>query len=355
MPVGSGPYKVSSISRDSSGVPIEYDMSAFDEIFSRRAVYRFGIVLKSSPTRAKRFRRFEGRRRRCAMANIDPSTMPIELKGMKTLVSPFTRIFGLFFNQNQNAIFADKAIRVALDESAPKQEIVKNVLDGYGVPLDGPLTTSLDTATDSASFALASSTLSKDGWKNINGTLEKTSKKTSTPLSFSVSTGDISDLSATADILKDAWGSLGAQVDVKVFNQSDLAQTVVETRNYDALLLGMVLGDHPDLYAFWASSQRNYPGLNVAEYVNVKADKVLSDMRQTSNVAAQTKDEQQFLSYVASDTPAVFLYSPDFIYAVPSDIKNISLGPITVSADRFENIWQWYIDTDRVWSVFVQK
>ena len=48
------------------------------------------------------------------------------------------------------------------------------------------------------------------------------------------------ELSATANILKDAWSELGINVDVKFFNQSDLAQSVVETRNYDALLLGMV-------------------------------------------------------------------------------------------------------------------
>lgn len=351
VPVGSGPYKVSSVLRDSSGVPTQYEMSAFGN-FALGTPYISSIDFKIFSSQGDAFDALKSGAV-SAMANIDPSTMPLNVKGTDALVSPFTRVFGLFFNQNQNTLFADKSIRVALDESAPKQEIVQSVLDGFGVALDGPLPSSIDTA--SSSLSLASSTLFKDGWKNVGGTLEKTSKKTSTPLSFSISTGDIANLSATANILKETWGSLGAKVSVKVFDQSDLAQSVVETRSYDALLLGMVVGNHPDLYAFWASSQRNYPGLNVAEYTNVKADKVLSDMRQTSNVETQTKDEGQFLSYVASDTPAVFLYSPDFIYVVPSNIKNITLGPITLSADRFENIWQWYIDTEKVWSVFAQK
>ncbi len=354
-PVGSGPYAVESVTRDSSGVPTDYFLKAFDG-FVLGVPYIENISFKIFPDDTDAMAAL-GNGSVSAFAGIDPSKMPIAVSGVRTMVAPFTRVFGLFFNQNKNAVFADKSVRTALDESAPRQNIVASVLNGFGVALDGPLLNSTAPNVDaSSSLSLASTTLAKDGWKkDATGTLEKTSKKQSTPLSFSISTGNVPELVATANVLKDAWTSVGAEVNVEVFDQSDLTQSVIETRNYDALLLGMVVGNHPDLYAFWDSSQRNYPGLNVAEYTNVKADKVLSDMRQTSDATKQTADENQFLSYVASDTPAVFLYSPDFIYAVPSDIKNISLGPITSSADRFENIWQWYIDTEKVWSAFVQK
>jgi len=355
MPIGSGPYEVTSVSRDSSGVPTDIALSAFND-FVLGAPYIQNISFdifsdNQSALDALKKHRVD------ALANIDPSAMPISVTNTKTLIVPFTRIFGLFFNQNQNVLFADKAIRTALDESAPRSEIITNILNGFGQAISGPVpspTTSFANASDTLS--LASSTLAKDGWKmDSTNTLVKTAKKQSTPLSFSISTGDAPELSATANILKDAWSELGINVDVKIFNQSDLAQSVVQTRNYDALLLGMVVGRHPDLYAFWDSTQRNYPGLNVAQYTNAKADKVLVDMRSTSNSTAQISDENKFLGYVASDTPAVFLYTPDFIYIVPSDIHNITIGPITTPADRFENIWQWYIDTEKVWGWFVHK
>ena len=358
-PVGSGPYSVSSITRDSSGVPTDYELSSFAN-FALGAPYIQNISLKIFPDATSAFDALQ-KGQVGAFAGIDPSAMPISEKGSRTIVAPFTRIFGLFFNQNQNAIFADHAVRTALDLSAPRQAIVSSVLNGFGSILTGPLPSqtvgeNIPSASSSTTINVASTTLSKDGWKIAStGVLTKTSKKSSTPLSFSISTGDVPQLVAAANILKEAWSSLGANVDVKVFGQSDLAQSVVETRSYDALLLGMVLGRHPDLYAFWDSSQRSYPGLNVAEYVNAKADKVLSDMRSTTTPSVETSDLNKFLSYVASDTPAVFLYSPDFIYAVPSSIKNISVGPVTVQSDRFENIWQWYIDTEKVWSVFVQN
>jgi peptide/nickel transport system substrate-binding protein len=357
-PVGSGPYAVSSISRDSSGVPTGYLLSAFNG-FTLGTPYIENISLKIFADDASALDALK-KGEVGALAGVNPSDMPIAVKGARTIVAPFTRVFGLFFNQNRNALFADHAIRTALDESAPRDAIVKSVLNGFGLALTGPLVSSgmqYSASTSASSLSLAMNTLARDGWteSSTTGMLMKTSKKSSTPLSFSISTGDVPELAATANILKDAWKSLGAEVDVKVFDQSDLAQSVVQTRSYDALLLGMVVGRHPDLYAFWDSSQRNYPGLNVAEYTNAKADKVLADMRTTSDPVAQTSDENKFLSYVASDTPAVFLYSPDFIYAVPESIRDISVGPITIAADRFENVWQWYIDTEKVWSGFVQN
>ncbi len=354
-PVGSGPYALSSVSRDSSGVPTQVSLSAFDN-FVLGTPFIQNISFKIFPDAASAVSALKSGAVD-AFAGIDPSSMPITAKGSRTIVVPFTRIFGLFFNQNQNAFFADHAVRTALDESAPRQQIVDSVLYGFGRSIDGPLPSQTITPiSTSTAINMASSTLSRDGWKKgADGNLVKTSKKTSTPLSFSISTGNVPELVGTANALKEVWGALGINVDVKVFDQSDLSEQVIATRNYDALLLGMVIGRYPDLYAFWDSSQRNYPGLNIAGYTNAKADKVLADMRSTSTPAVETSDQNKFLSYVASDTPAVFLYSPDFIYVVPSAIKNISLGPITLQADRFENIWQWYIDTEKVWSVFVQN
>jgi hypothetical protein len=65
-------------------------------------------------------------------------------------------------------------------------------------------------------------------------------------------------------------------VDVKIFDQGDLSQNVIRPRKYDALLFGEVIGRELDLFAFWHSSQRNDPGLNIALYANSTADKILS-------------------------------------------------------------------------------
>src|SRR3989338_3284862 len=83
-------------------------------------------------------------------------------------------------------------------------------------------------------------------------------------------------------MLKTMWQKIGVRVDVKISEIGELNQNVIRSRKYDALLFREIVGRALDLYAFWHSSQRNDPGLNVALYTNTKVDKLLEDVRTTS-------------------------------------------------------------------------
>jgi hypothetical protein len=50
--------------------------------------------------------------------------------------------------------------------------------------------------------------------------------------------------------------------------------------------------------------------------------------------------------------PAVFLYMPDFIYAVPKSLHGVDLRTVTIPSDRFNSIANWYDTTDKVWKIF---
>jgi peptide/nickel transport system substrate-binding protein len=148
---------------------------------------------------------------------------------------------------------------------------------------------------------------------------------------------------------------MGAQVNVKIFEQGDLSQNIIRARKYDALLFGEVVGRELDLFAFWHSSQRNDPGLNIAEYANSAADKALEELRQTADPARRATLLQTFTNEVQKDIPAVFLYAPDFVYSIPNDIAGVDLGFIETPDDRFLSLPQWHKETDEVWPLFVQK
>mgnify|MGYP000750596946 CR=1 FL=1 len=62
----------------------------------------------------------------------------------------------------------------------------------------------------------------------------------------------------------------------------------------------------------------------------------------------------QFSEIIQRDIPAVFIYSPEFMYVVPDKIQGINLKDITTISDRFYNIEKWYIQTEKVWKVFVK-
>jgi peptide/nickel transport system substrate-binding protein len=364
LPVGSGPYMVGTVTRNSGGIPDYYDLvpstkASGDKPYISHYIFHF------YPSERDLLASYD---------NGDINTMsgisPEEAKSLSTdanvLSSPLPRVFGVFFNQAENPALLQKEVRQALDLAAPKEDIVSTILDGYGTPIDSPLPPSLfpwsnqptdDTKkSDEERFAEADTLLAKAGWtrNTQTGVLEKKSKKDTMTLSFSISTGNAPELTKVADKLRDAWQKLGAHVDIQVYETGDLNQNVIRPRKFDALLFGEVVGRDADLYPFWHSSQRNDPGLNIALYANSKVDKLLEDSRKQSDPERREADYKSFDQELKNDIPAVFLYAPNFIYVVPKDLYAVSIGNLSSPSDRFTTIRKWYIDTDNVWQIFVK-
>jgi peptide/nickel transport system substrate-binding protein len=99
------------------------------------------------------------------------------------------------------------------------------------------------------------------------------------------------------------------------------------------------------------SGERNHPGLNIANYTNSKVDKILQDIRTTSDKDKRIALYQNFEKEIYKDNPAIFLYSPDLVYIVPKDISGISLLGIAGSSERFATVNRWYKETEKVWQI----
>jgi peptide/nickel transport system substrate-binding protein len=356
-PVGSGPFSVSSVKRDSSGIPTTYTLSSFRK-YALGQAYISKFILHFYQNEADALDAYKAHdiESISGLSATDLST----LKPSGTVEeTTLPEVFGVFFNQNQQTLFTDAAVRRALDEAIDRQQIVESVFSGHAAPLSGPIPPgiidSLTQTSPAGDLDAAAALLAKDGWtKNSDGILQKKIKKTTQTLAFSISTANVPELRATAELMKETWEKLGASVDVKIFEPGDLNQNVIRPRKYDALLFGEIVGRELDLYAFWHSSQRNDPGLNIAMYVNSRADKALEDLRKTSDPEDRTALYQKFASTVSSDTPAVFAYAPDFIYVLPKSVKGVTLGVITTPSERFIDAYRWYIESDRVWSFFIK-
>jgi peptide/nickel transport system substrate-binding protein len=381
-PIGSGPYKIDSVKTNASRVPVLYRLVPFED-------YTFGepyidtLAISFYKNEESLLAAFEN-------GEIDnvSTVSPEYAKSMKTglariKTTPLPRVFGLFFNENVATVFTQSEVRTALDMTAPRQEIVQNVLLGYGNPIHGPIppgllpqpsatttalsisTTTPPRATTTPPVLVSTSTpieqaqklLAKNGWKynETEKILEKKTKTQTFRLSFSISTGNAPDLKKTAEMLKAEWEKLGAQVEIKTFDMGDLNQTVIRPRKYDALLFGEIVGRDLDLFAFWHSSQRNDPGLNIALYTNSKADKILEDVRTQSDVMKRLEKYSLLEQEIAKDVPAIFLYSPDFIYIISDAVKGFSVTHATVPSERFENVHEWHTETDRVWKIFSSR
>lgn len=360
---GSGPYIIKNVRTSSSGIPSSYDLVSFKK-FALGEPYIKKITIKFYANEKDLVDAYKGGSVD-NISEISPSIAEeLAKSGYDIKTTSLPRIFGLFFNPNQAPIFTDVNVTRAFNTAINKDRIIKEVLSGYGEAIDSPIPPHLLQTTELSSEATvlhtgnidtAKDILVKDGWTaGADGILEKKKdKKTTTRLSFSIATSDTPELKNAAHFIEEDLEKIGAEVDVKIFETGTLNQDIIRPRKYDAVFFGQIVSHETDLFAFWHSSQRNDPGLNIAEYTSAAADKLLTDAAGMLDTEKRTNAYLAFAAQVEKDMPAVFIYSPDFIYPVNKDIKGIVLDRITIPSDRFLAVYTWYRTTEKLWKVFL--
>ena len=190
--------------------------------------------------------------------------------------------------------------------------------------------------------------VSKTTRAKLNEVCFKPPEKT-LPLKFSLATVNEPYLVELSNLLKNQWQNLGVEVEVKTFEPSQISQDIIKPRNYEALLFGEVLGLIPDPFPFWHSAQKKDPGLNLAIYEDKICDKLLEEARQSLDKAERKEKLEKFQDVLIEDAPALFLYSPDYLYFVSKEIKGINAKIIADPSKRFLGIENWFIKTERKW------
>lgn len=365
-PIGSGPYQIDAIettTKNGDEIPTSYTLKAFKHFaLGRPHLATIKFVFAGSEDELVVMLK-KGTVDAINSISHEQGTILSE-SGYRVEHTPLPRVLAVFFNQNQAPIFADSAVREALAQSIDKREIINKALAGYGDTLDSLLPPgalgyerSLGQKLLADRLMVARQTLEKAGWKFDDKTSlwTKKNKKETLTLQFTLDTSEAPELKKVSDELKIMWEKLGVPVEVRVFATGDFKETIVRPRKFDALFFGQVLGRDSDPYPFWHSSQRTDPGLNIASYTNANVDKILSDARAETDTEKRLKLYRDFTKEISRDNPAIPLYAPEFLYVVPQKVQGISLGIITVPAERFLNVYQWYIETDGVWKIFARK
>ncbi len=168
-------------------------------------------------------------------------------------------------------------------------------------------------------------------------------------LAFTLTTVDQPMMIKTAEVLQKQWEKIGIKLEIQTFNIDYLEQEIIKPREYEMLLLGEILGSAPDPFPFWHSSQSKDPGLNLSVYGNKSVDKLLEVARQIFDNDRRQSILEEFQNILIPDAPAVFLYSPHYIYFTDKSVKGIDIHTITDPSKRFDGIEKWYIETKRAW------
>ncbi len=379
--IGSGPYKIGSVMKNSDGIPVRYNLMRFTK-FALGTPHIKNLDITSYANERDLIRDLANHSIDQASGISPENSEKIKNAGYTIHTATLPRIFGVFFNAANNKIFADQTVVHAFDIALDRKEIVGQALGGYGAPIHSPIPLTImsetsGTADDNAELEVAKSMLDKAGWavgtdgvrvrggaKTITRT-KKVGKKTVTEkvtvaggptirLAFSLSTGNTPELQESSELVKKQLESIGAQVDIKIYETGPLNQ-IIRDRSYEALFFGTIINHESDLFSFWHSSQKTDPGLNIALYSNKAADNILESVQKISDRASRLNKYKDFIKQFNNDLPALLIYSPKYLYATSPKLSHISFETITIPSDRFISVYTWYASEDHIWKIFTKS
>jgi ABC-type transport system substrate-binding protein len=207
--------------------------------------------------------------------------------------------------------FNDMRVRRALSMAIDVDKIIDYVLYGQGGRITGPFVKQTDYYNQvikpipynpQAALRL----LEEAGWRrNKEGWLEKDGKR----FQFTLITNSGNDLrKAVLAIVQDAWKQIGIDVRTDLLEWSVFIQERVDKADFDALILGWVMGIEPDLYQIWHSSQTHPYQLNFVGFKNSEADDLIIKIRQEYDHERQAVHCHRLHEIIAREQPYTFLY-----------------------------------------------
>ncbi len=237
--------------------------------------------------------------------------------------------------------FADVRIRRALTHAINKQELIKGVLLGLGKPANGPfhpdswafnpdvLDYEYDPQKSLALFAEA-------GWMpGADGVLEKDGKQ----FIFTVITNQGNDQRLkTAQIISERLKAVGVVMKIETREWQAFLQNHVNTRRFEAIIIGWSLGLDPDLYDIWHSSKTGEREFNFVSYSNAEVDRLLIEGRQSCDQAKRKTIYNKVHELITKDQPYTFLYVPDATPILHKRFKGVEESPIGIFYDFIR--WQ---------------
>ena len=350
-PIGSGPFRVEGFKKDSNGTILSYELRAFPQYFEG-APFLQKVVLYFYGSEEDMLSAYR-RREILAASNVTPGSFPEDLKNQKdTVIHDVSqpRVFAVFLNEKKNAALAEEPVRRALALATDRERLVREVLDGHGDPaysLFSPNTSAYSSAGEASVFNPdeAVKILEDAGWMlGDDGVREKGGVR----LEFDIATPNWDELVKTAHMVENGWNEIGAHVTVSVLENVSDAQRTIRSREYAALVYGLAMTFEPDPYSFWHSSQTGELEHNFSLFSDKRADELLSNSREELSADARAGMYREFQEILATRMPAVFLYSPRYVYVQRRSVQGFSARAINTPASRFQDIARWYMSTKRV-------
>ncbi|MCL5017120.1 MAG: peptide ABC transporter substrate-binding protein [Patescibacteria group bacterium] len=352
-PISSGPYKYVNYALRRDGFITEYNFET-NPNYAGKKPFINQISIKFFQGTNELIDAFNSRNID-GFGNLNPKDIDKIKISNKITELRMPRYYAIFFNQNSNDALKDISVREALNLATDKNKLVSEIFNGKADVVNQPIMPSVegyDGQIGSEQFSLdaASTLLDKGGWliNSSTGIREKKIGKSVVTLDLQMIVPQIQFLSDAADIIQNDWQKIGVKLSLIKLDPNDITQEIIKTRNYQMLMFGNILGNDPDIFSFWHSSERFYPGLNLALFQDNKADTLIETIRQESDAGKRLGEIEDLQKEIDSQKPAVFLFSPYYLYVSVKNLSGLDNKTLVTPSDRFKNISEWYLQTTRV-------
>jgi ABC-type transport system substrate-binding protein len=256
-------------------------------------------------------------------------------------------------------LFDNKTVRKALTHAVPREEIIEQVFHGYARVQTGPFFYKYPSYNDDVkpyeyNLDRARTLLDKAGWdqKTDAGVRYKTIDGKRVEFSFDMlHYADSPEFSQTASIISDRLKQIGIQMSPDPIKWNEFLETI-QSRKFDACIIGWAMGYVSDPYQVWHSSQAGAgAGSNHVGWVHDPTDELVEQIRVTMDPEKRRGLYHEFHKLLHEHQPYTFLWTQKAITAhysylhsvgetAPSELPVSSIRP---NLDRMK----WYIPADR--------
>ncbi len=233
----------------------------------------------------------------------------------------------LFFNLTN---LTDINFRYAMEYSISRNTIVRKYLNGFAIPVDGPISETSWAYYDSKSMLhftynpiLAQHYLQTSS-ANINQN------------NLIVYYDNVPNSIIT--YLKNAWSNIGINVEFVKRNKNSINE-IIKSGKYNAILTNIKGSVDPNNFSLWYS--KSYK--NISHLSNSTIDRFLLIGINSINRKTRKLAYQLFEQNLISLAPAVFLYSRNFIYLSNKEITGLNFNNIAYPHQRYQTVEDWKI------------
>jgi peptide/nickel transport system substrate-binding protein len=363
-PIGAGPYRVKSFTRDERGDIHAYTLERATKSGSGPLIEN--IVFQFYPDRDQALDAF-----RSELVDAVAFAEPTEeeraklLERSRSIEIRLPEESAVFFN-TKDPILASPKVREALALAIDRTAVTALVAGAR--PVDGPYPfAGLGATSSSRDLLKAKSLLDSAGW-TATGTGARiftpragivapkmpgattSTMAAGSPLELTLTVPDDPRLLEAASLLQAQWGEIGVPVRVESLSVELVVRQATKEKTSQITLVDLLLPPDENLFPFWWSGLSVDRAMNFSNIADRSVDDALDKIRQATTTEALAAAKSSAGKVIANAKAAVFLYQPSHLYLLSPRVQGATSSlAIPEPSERLQDIGNWFLETDRRW------